>query len=58
VSRRFAGSDRQHVVGEVDNQVQPPTERLDVAGDGFNGGGLTALDLRYPLRSDAHAFAS
>ena len=54
MSCRFGGGHGEGVVAEAGDQVKPPAECLDVAGDGVDGGDLAALDLRYPPGRDAH----
>ena len=41
-------------VTEVGHEVQPTTERLDIAGDHLEGGDLAVLDLGYPGDAYAH----
>jgi len=50
----FGGGHGEGVVAEAGDQAEPSAGCIDVARDGADGGDLTALDLRYPPRRDAH----
>jgi hypothetical protein len=44
-SCRFGGGHGEGVIGEAGDQGGPLAESLDAAGNGLDGGNLTALDL-------------